>query len=82
MLVFFGVTGEIKRCWGRSGTTGEMVPNSPCVFLALFWTSGLSLWVSYLICLLAHCLVSKKVCLVPVRLSPRSLWSIDFSDIS
>ena len=30
-------------------------------FVAMFWTSGLSLWASDLLCLLAHCLVSKKV---------------------
>ena len=30
-------------------------------FLALFCVSGLSLWTSDLFCLLAHCLVSKKV---------------------
>ena len=30
-------------------------------FLTLFWTSGLPLWASDLLCLLAHCLVSKKV---------------------
>ena len=42
------------------------VPNSiafgTCIFfLAVFWTSGLSLWASDLLYLLAHCLVSKKV---------------------
>lgn len=30
-------------------------------FLALFWTSGLSLWASDLLCLLAHCLVTESV---------------------
>lgn len=50
----------------RQDTRRGMVPNSlwcfvGAFFLALFWTSGLPLWASDLLCLLAHCLVSKKV---------------------
>lgn len=63
----FKCNSKNKSILGKGQDTRRgMVPNSlwcfvGAFFLALFWTSGLPLWASDLLCLLAHCLVSKKV---------------------